>query len=54
VLNHSNLNNPDTQLNSPTFGIALYGRTGTPSGFPAVTPLNETPRQIQLSARITF
>jgi hypothetical protein len=54
VLNHANLNNPDTQRNSPTFGIALYGRTGTPSGFPAVSPLNETPRQIQLSARITF
>ncbi len=54
VLNHANLNNPDGQLNDPDFGVELYGRTGTPSGFPAVAPLNETPRQIQLSGRITF
>jgi hypothetical protein len=54
VLNHANLNNPDAQLGSPTFGVALYGRQGTQSGFPAVSPLNETPRQIQLSAKIQF
>ena len=54
VLNHANLNNPDTQLGSPTFGIALYGRQGTQSGFPAVSPLNETPRQVQLSAKLEF
>ena len=54
VLNHANLNNPDTQLNSPSFGLALYGRQGFSSGFPALSPLNETPRQIQLSVRIGF
>lgn len=54
VLNHANLNNPDSQLNDPDFGVELYGRTGTSSGFPAVAPLNETPRQIQMSGRITF
>ena len=54
VLNHANLNNPDSNLNSPTFGIALYGRQGVQSGFPAVAPLNETPRQIQLSLKFEF
>lgn len=54
VLNHANLNNPDSQWNDPTFGIALYGREGAPSGFPAATPLNETPRQIQLSVKVAF
>ena len=57
VLNHANLGNPDalfTNPPSPTFGIATYGRQGTPSGFPAVSPLNETPRQIQLSVKLEF
>lgn len=54
LLNHANLNNPDSQLNSPTFGVAQFGRQGTPSGFPAVSPLNETPRQVQLSVRVMF
>jgi hypothetical protein len=54
VLNHANLNNPDTLLTSPTFGVALYGRQGLQSGFPAVSPLNETPRQIQLSVKVEF
>jgi carboxypeptidase family protein/TonB-dependent receptor-like protein len=54
VLNHANLNNPDTLLTSPTFGVALYGRQGVQSGFPAVSPLNEIPRQIQLSVKIEF
>jgi hypothetical protein len=54
LLNHANLNNPDSNLNSPTFGIALYGRLGVQSGFPAVAPLNETPRQIQLSLKFEF
>ena len=49
-----NLNNPDTLLTSPTFGIALYGRQGLASGFPAVSPLNETPRQFQLSVKVEF
>ena len=54
VLNHANLNNPDPVLTSPTFGIATFGRQGVPSGFPAVAPLNETPRQMQLSLKIEF
>jgi hypothetical protein len=54
VLNHANLGNPDTLLTSPTFGIAYFGRQGLQSGFPAVSPLNETPRQIQLSVKVEF
>lgn len=54
VLNHANLNNPDSLLGSPTFGLATYGRLGTASGFPAVLPLNETARQIQMLVRIEF
>ena len=53
-LNHTNLGNPDTLLTSPTFGVASFGRQGQSSGFPAISPLNETPRQIQFSARIEF
>ena len=62
VLNHANLGNPDSNFTDPaftnplttTFGIATFGRQGTQSGFPAVSPLNETARQIQLSVRVTF
>jgi hypothetical protein len=54
VLNHANLNNPDNLYGSPTFGQATYGRQGTASGFPAVAPLNETARQIQLLIRLEF
>jgi outer membrane receptor protein involved in Fe transport len=53
-LNHANLNNPDALLTSPTFGLAAYGRTERASGFPAVTPLNETARQLQLILRLSF
>jgi hypothetical protein len=54
VLNHANLGNPDNQLYDGTFGVATYGRQGYPSGFPAVSPLNETPRQVQLSLKVEF
>jgi hypothetical protein len=54
VLNHANLNNPDDLVGSPTFGLATYGRQGTASGFPAVSPVNETARQIQLLVRFEF
>ncbi len=57
VLNHANLGNPDSNFTNPltpTFGIATFGRQGTQSGFPAVSPLNETARQVQLSLRVTF
>jgi hypothetical protein len=57
LLNHANLNNPDNLVSSPaspTFGLATYGRQGTASGFPAVSPVNETARQIQMLLRIEF
>lgn len=54
VLNHANLNNPDPYLGDSTFGSAQFGRLGDPSGFPAVSPLNETPREVQLLLRIEF
>jgi hypothetical protein len=68
LLNHANLNNPDNLLGdsscvflpsgkqqcTPLFGLATYGRQGTASGFPAVSPVNETARQIQLLLRIEF
>ena len=54
LLNHANLNNPDNLVGSPTFGLETYGRQGSPSGFPAVSPVNETARQIQLMLRLQF
>ncbi len=57
VLNHANLGNPDALFTNPvsaTFGIATFGRQGVQSGFPALIPLNETPRTIQLSVRVEF
>jgi hypothetical protein len=56
ILNHANLNNPDNLYgpNSTTFGLATYGRQGTLSGFPAVSPVNETARQVQLLVRVEF
>jgi hypothetical protein len=56
-LNHANLGNPNSEFTNPIssqFGVATFGRQGTPSGFPAVSPLNETARQIQLSVRVLF
>jgi hypothetical protein len=54
VLNHANLNDPDSFLGSSTFGLARYGRRGAESGFPALQPFNETARQFQLILRIEF
>jgi hypothetical protein len=54
LLNHANLNNPDSLLGSSTFGVETYGRAGAASGFPAVSPVNETARQIQLLLRLEF
>jgi len=57
VLNHANLGNPNAQFTdplSPAFGAATFGRQGFQSGFPAVSPLNETPRQIQISLKVEF
>jgi hypothetical protein len=57
LLNHANLGNPDslfTDPANPRFGFATFGRQGRQSGFPAVSPLNETARQIQLSVKLSF
>lgn len=54
VLNHRNLNQPNPYLASPEFGLALYGRRGRDGGFPALSPLNETGRQVQILLRIEF
>jgi hypothetical protein len=57
LLNHVNLNNPATSLNAQppnVFGMAQYGRQGFDPGFPGLSPLNETARQIQLMLRVEF
>ena len=54
VFNHANLNAPDQDLTSGTFGVALFGRQGRDAGFPALTPFRETGRQIQLILRLEF
>jgi 5-hydroxyisourate hydrolase-like protein (transthyretin family) len=61
ILNHANLNNPanvffgfPTPAGTPGFGQAFFGRTGVNTGFPAQTPFNETPRQVQLLFRVEF
>jgi len=53
-LNHANLNNPESLFTAGDFGLALYGRKGRQSGFPAQSPLNETARQFQLILRLEF
>jgi hypothetical protein len=53
-LNHANLNHPDPFIDSPTFGVALYGRSGRNPGFPALVPFSETARQVQLLLRLEF
>jgi carboxypeptidase family protein/TonB-dependent receptor-like protein len=54
VLNHANLGNPNSVLGSPDFGLATFGRQESSTGEPAVFPLRETARQIQLLFRIGF
>lgn len=55
VLNHTNLGNPTSYLSfKETFGVATFGRTGRQPSFPSLTPLNDLPRQIQLSLRLLF
>jgi hypothetical protein len=53
-LNHANLNNPVSTLDTQGVGVAKYGRVGTSTGFPAATPFTETGRQIQLQLRLAF
>ena len=54
AFNHANLNNPDNVLADPTFGQSSYGRQEAASGFPALTPLQETPRQVQIILKLEF
>ena len=54
ALNHANLNNPVARIGSPEFGQASWGRTDYNNGFPALVPLNETPRQIQIMLKLQF
>ncbi len=54
VLNHANLGNPSSLLGDANFGIATYGRQGTPSGFPALAPLNDAARRLQIMLRVEF
>lgn len=54
LLNHANLGQPDSLVTSPSFGVALYGRTGRDTGFPALAPFRETARQIQILLRLEF
>jgi hypothetical protein len=59
IFNHANLQNPEAfwgdsaQMNA-LFGQALYGRIGQRSSFPALTPLIENPRQVQILLRLRF
>ena len=43
LLNHANLGNPDSLLTSPTFGLALYGRLGSPKRLPRSQPAKRNP-----------
>jgi hypothetical protein len=57
LLNHANLGNPDGVFGSvsspnPDFGVAQYGHRAK-ANF-ALSPLDEGPRQIQLSVRVEF
>ncbi len=54
LFNHTNLNNPDPFLESPSFGEALFGRQGFGSALPSVSPLNEQPRRIQFAVKLYF
>lgn len=54
AFNHANLGNPDTQLDSPFFGLALFGRRGFESLAVGTSPLNEFPRRIQLVLKLSF
>jgi len=52
--NHANLGNPEGFLGSPDFGVARYGRQELSSGFPALAPLREGARIVQLILRLEF
>jgi hypothetical protein len=54
VVNHVNLNNPESLFGARNFGIATFGRRGRESGFPALSPFDERPREVQLMLRLEF
>ena len=54
VLNHANLNPPDSLITSPSFGQALFGRVGKSAGFPSLAPFRETARELQILVRLEF
>lgn len=54
VLNHANLNPPGNIPGNTNYGIALFGTPPASAGFPALVPLAETARRIQLVVRVTF
>ena len=54
LFNHTNLNNPNSLLESSLFGTAVFGRQGASSALPSVSPLNEQPRRIQFALKVHF
>ena len=54
AFNHTNLNSPDANLESPDFGQAVFGRQGFSSSLPTVSPLNDQPRRIQFALKLYF
>jgi hypothetical protein len=54
ALNHANLNPPGNIPGTPNYGIALFGTPQATSGFPALVPLSETARRLQLQIRVAF
>jgi hypothetical protein len=54
ALNHANVPNPETRLGVNDFGMAYRGRRGSTPAFPALTPLLESPRQIELHVKLYF
>lgn len=54
IFNHANLNNPDSLVQSPFFGEAVFGRVGFSSALPSVSPLDEGPRRIQFAVKVHF
>jgi hypothetical protein len=54
AFNHTNLNNPDANLESPGFGQAVFGRQGFSSSVPTASPLNEQPRRVQFALKLYF
>ena len=54
AFNHTNLGTSDSDLTSPDFGLARWGRSGFESPFRASTILSETPRQIELQLKVYF